>query len=434
MIGQPDAIVVNVTADTAVCPGSGVTISASATGGAGNFSYSWDNGLGFGPSHFVSPGVPTTYTVQVFDQSGCEAPSASVTVNIATVPTASFSSSAAQPCLLPTDISFSNTSTNASGYQWLFGNGAFSTEVNPTTTYTDAGSYTVTLIALSGAGCADTTTATVVIDDVPTVGFNLQNAQGCAPLVVNFNNTSTPGLQYQWNFGDGTTSTISNPIHVYDIPGDYEVSLIVTSATGCTDTLTLSAGVSVYPSPIADFTANQVSFPEPGNEYEFVNNSVGASLYNWDFGTGDQTDDFQPIYEFQNYGGYFVTLTAINEFGCADTAVHYVSVDLETHLYVPNALAIGEAGEAGLFLPKGTGLADYHVWVFDNWGNELWESTALINGSPAEGWDGSYRGQTVPQGSYVWKINAVFVDGEVWEGQVNTGGGVSNTGSVMVLY
>ncbi|MGB1319079.1 MAG: gliding motility-associated C-terminal domain-containing protein, partial [Flavobacteriales bacterium] len=129
-----------------------------------------------------------------------------------------------------------------------------------------------------------------------------------------------------------------------------------------------------------------------------------------------------------------VTLTAINEFGCADTAVHYLNIELNTHLYVPNAMGIGEPGEAGVFLPKGTGIEDYHVWIFDNWGNQLWESTALINGSPAESWDGQYKGQYVPQGSYVWKINATFVDGEIWEGQENTGGNTSNTGSIMVLY
>jgi PKD repeat protein len=262
----------------------------------------------------------------------------------------------------------------------------------------------------------------------------LTNAEGCAPLVVNFGNNSSPGFEYEWNFGDGTTSTISDPIHVYDIPGDYEVTLIVSSPNGCSDTLSLGAAVTAYPSPIADFTPNQIVFPEPGNEYDFVNNSVGADLYNWDFGNGIQTDEFEPTYEFPEYGGYFVTLTAINEFGCADTAVHYINVELYTSLHVPNAMAIGEQGEASLFLPKGTGIAEYHVWVFDNWGNMLWESTALENGSPSEGWDGYYKGSTVPQGSYVWKINATFIDGKVWDGQEFSNGNKGNSGTIMVLY
>jgi len=433
-ITEPDALAMVVSADTAVCLGSGVTISAAASGGSGNFSYSWDNGLGLGASHFVSPTAATTYSVEAFDQNGCSTGVFTVTVSIAAPPTAAFSSSASAPCVLPADIQFTNMSTGATGYQWILGNGTQSSDVNPTATYENAGTYTVTLIAISGAGCADTTTGTVIIDNVPTAGFTLNNAQGCAPLVVNFGNNSTTGLDYFWDFGDGTTSTISNPIHVYEIPGEYEVTLIVTGAGGCSDTLSLGAAVSAYPSPIADFTPNQTSFPEPGNEYEFVNNSVGADLYNWDFGNGIQTDEFQPTYEFPSYGGYFVTLTAFNEFGCADTAVHYVNVELETTLFVPNAMGIGEVGEASIFLPKGTGIAEYHLWIFDNWGNLLWESTALENGSPAEGWDGVYKGATVPQGSYVWKINATFVDGEIWDGQDFTNGKHGNSGTVTVLY
>ncbi|MCF8459885.1 MAG: HYR domain-containing protein [Flavobacteriales bacterium] len=433
-ITQPDAIVVSTTSDTAVCPGSGVTISASAIGGAGNFSYTWNNGLGLGASHFVSPTVATTYTVLVVDENGCAASLDSVTVNMASTPVAAFSSSASAPCVLPSDIQFTNMSSGATGYQWILGNGTQSSDVNPTATYANAGTYTVTLIAISGAGCADTTTGTVIIDNIPTAAFTLNNAQGCAPLVVNFGNNSTTGLDYLWDFGDGTTSTISHPIHVYDIPGEYEVTLIVSSLGGCSDTLSLGAAVSAYPSPIADFTANNTSFPDPGNEYEFVNNSVDADLYNWDFGNDDQSDEFQPTYEFPSYGGYFVTLTAINEFGCADTAVHYISVELQTTLYVPNAMGIGEVGEASIFLPKGTGIADYHLWIFDKWGNLLWESTALNNGSPAEGWDGVYKGAVVPMGSYVWKINATFVDGEIWDGQDFTNGKHGNSGTVMVLY
>jgi hypothetical protein len=129
-----------------------------------------------------------------------------------------------------------------------------------------------------------------------------------------------------------------------------------------------------------------------------------------------------------------VTLTAINEFGCADTAVHYINVESNTTLYVPNALGIGQPGNAGIFIPIGTGIEEYHLWIFDNWGNLLWETQALDNNSPAEGWDGQYKGQYVPQGSYVWKLDATFIDSEIWEGQESSNGKTSNTGSVMVLY
>jgi len=433
-ITQPTQVAVTASADTAICPGNAVVISASASGGAGNYSYTWNNGLGFGASHSVSPSQTTTYSVQAFDQSGCPAQSDSVTVSIANVPVASFSSSSIAACTLPADVSFTNTSTNATAYEWLLGNGQTSNVFEPTTIYATAGSYTVTLIATSGVGCADTATGVVLVEEVPVANFNIGNAQGCAPLLVSFDNGSGPGLTYFWDFGDGTSSNIPNPTHFYEGPGDYTVSLIVSSPGGCSDTLELTGGVTAYPSPVADFSAQTITYPEPGSTYQFENYSVGATLYNWDFGNGDESDEFQPIYDFPNFGGFFVTLTAINEFGCADTAVQYLNVELQTHLYVPNAMGVGQEGEAGLFLPKGTGIAEYHVWVFDNWGNQLWESTALINGSPAEGWDGSYKGKYVPQGSYVWKINATFIDGEIWDGQEFSNGKKGNSGTVMVMY
>ena len=433
-ITQPEEIVVTVTSDTAVCPGSGVTISASATGGAGNYSYSWDNGLGLGATHLVSPTTATTYNVEVFDQSGCPAAIASVTVDIAEVPVAEFTSDSDAPCVLPTTMNFTNLSTNANSYEWLLGNTTTSTDVNPTTTYDIAGSYTVTLIATSPAGCTDTATSILIVDDVPSVDFTLDNAQGCAPLPVNFGVNGPTGYEYYWDFGDGTTSNAPNPTHWYEIPGDFDVTLVVIAPGGCTDTVNSSAAVSAYPSPIADFTPQQIVFPEPGSEYEFINNSTGADLFNWDFGNGEQTDEFQPTHDYSGFGGYHVTLTAINQFGCADTAVHYINVELNTSLFVPNALGVGQPGEAAIFIPKGTGIEEYHLWVFDNWGNLLWETTALQNNSPSEGWDGQYKGQYVPQGSYVWKLDAVFIDGHVWEGQEHSNGKTSNTGSIMVLY
>jgi len=433
-IAQPDEVVVTTSADTAVCPGFGVGISATATGGAGNYSFSWNNGLGLGAAHDVNPTVSTTYVVQVFDQSGCAAQLDSVTVDIAETPVAAFSSASDAPCMLPTTIDFTNMSSNASGYQWILGNGELFSDENPTGTYSAAGTYTVTLIATSGVGCADTTTGTVVIDVVPTASFTLDNVAGCAPVTVDFGNDSENGFGYSWGFGDGSTSNISNPIYTYEMPGEYAVTLVVSSQNGCTDTLTLGAAVTVYSSPVANFTPNLVTFPEAGSTYEFVNESEGGDLYNWDLGNGEQTDEFEPTYDYPDYGGYFVTLTTINEFGCADTAVHYISVELTTGLFVPNAMVIGEVGEAGVFIPKGKGLSEYNVWIFDNWGNLIWESTALNNGSPAEAWDGQYKGQFVPQGSYVWKINAVFEDGSIWHGMKPSKGKVTNTGSIMVIF
>ena len=92
-------------------------------------------------------------------------------------------------------------------------------------------------------------------------------------------------------------------------------------------------------------------------------------------------------------------------------------------------------GEETVFLPKGLNLSTYHLQIFDTWGNKLWESTLLnsIDGSPLEAWDGKYRGSFVHQGTYVWRIDAVFEGGRVWGGKYYEGEGYKRVGTISVI-
>ena len=87
------------------------------------------------------------------------------------------------------------------------------------------------------------------------------------------------------------------------------------------------------------------------------------------------------------------------------------------------------------FLPKGIGLEQYHCRVYDTWGILLWESTALDeNGSPTEGWDGTLNGKPLPQNAFVWKIEASFIGGRIWEGmKYNGDNNYKPTGSVTLI-
>jgi hypothetical protein len=77
---------------------------------------------------------------------------------------------------------------------------------------------------------------------------------------------------------------------------------------------------------------------------------------------------------------------------------------------------------------------DYHITVFDNWGHLMWESTKLdVHGSPDEGWDGTFKGQLMPEGVYMWKISAVFVDGSVWKGSDIGKGEAKTIGTVTLI-
>jgi hypothetical protein len=113
------------------------------------------------------------------------------------------------------------------------------------------------------------------------------------------------------------------------------------------------------------------------------------------------------------------------------------------NLYVPNAFSPSSYNLGYReFLPKGLNLKDYHIMVFDKRGNLVWESKKLdcentlpdhCKGSPAEGWDGTFNGQPMPQDVYMWKINAVFRNNKVWEGSDSGTGSISNMGTVTLI-
>lgn len=143
-------------------------------------------------------------------------------------------------CNAPCDPGFTNTSTNADTYQWDFGDGGTSNEKNPSHTYTSGGTYNVKL-SVTGSFGSDDETVVVTINDAgmpPKASFTLSNADCKAPCDPGFTNTSVNAVSFDWDFGDGNSSTDENPSHIYDLSGDYDVTLTVTDGDGNTDDTT----------------------------------------------------------------------------------------------------------------------------------------------------------------------------------------------------
>jgi gliding motility-associated-like protein len=108
------------------------------------------------------------------------------------------------------------------------------------------------------------------------------------------------------------------------------------------------------------------------------------------------------------------------------------------NLYVPNAMSPGNTTclDCRYFKPKGMNLNEYHVMVFDKWGHLLWESSKITQDAlkmPEEYWDGTFEGKPMPQDVYMWKINANFKNGKVWEGSESGTGAVSTMGTVTLI-
>ncbi len=313
------------TSPAAGCVFAPITFTNTSTGGGSGM---WDFGdgataNGLNATHIYS--APGTYTVKLKMTNGNCQDSVTHNILIHPQPNAGFTSAPAMPCPAPQLITFTNTTSGGSTYTWSYGDGMSGAGANPTHTYTTNQNFIATLIATSAFGCKDT-----VMDTVKLIPNYLQAGaipfSGCAPLEVHFKRslftTPTSGVIYpyniathNWNFGDGTSSNLDTPTHIYTMPGTYTVILNVTTINGCTAADTIQILVGSKPNP--SFIANPTTVC-PNNPVAFTNTSTNALTYIWLFGDGGTTSFANPTYYYQITGTYNVTLIAMNN-GCDST-------------------------------------------------------------------------------------------------------------------
>jgi len=248
----------------------------------------------------------------------------------AQTPSAGFTVSAVQGCA-PFSVNFTNTSTGASTYQWIFGNGNFSTLQNPNNVYVNPGTYSVSLIAIAANGQRDTLTQSNYLTALPgpIVHFTVSSNDGCIEQTpFTFSNQSTGAVSYFWDFDDGTSSLQANPVKTYSQPDDYNVSLMATNSIGCNTVYNLPQTIVVHDLPTAAFTANSTVTCDPANPFVFTPEQTNASSYLWNFGDGTTSTQVSPTKTFSTPGIYTVSLYITNSFGCVDTLIrsNYVTV------------------------------------------------------------------------------------------------------------
>lgn len=227
----------------------------------------------------------------------------------------------------PLVVRFTDQSTgNPTSWQWDLGNGAQSTQQNPTTTYFNPGTYTVTLTATNTNGSNTLTrTAYITVFSNPTISFTASNTQGCFPLRVQFTDQSTPGsgvlTAWEWDFGDGNTSTLQNPFHIYTQAGNFNVTLKATNDRGCTRIFSRQQYISVSPGVKADFSNTLPTVCRPPASISFTNLSTGPGTitYLWTFGDATSSNLTNPNHTYTNAGTYSVALIAQSSLGCVDT-------------------------------------------------------------------------------------------------------------------
>jgi len=252
-----------------------------------------------------------------------------LTLNLSAQLRANFSASPVSGCA-PIVVQFTDQSSgNPTQWRWDLGNGTISSLQNPSGTYFNPGTYTVKLVVRNAAGNADSLIRTqyVTVYASPSVNFTANDSLGCAPQNVQFSNTSVAGSgnisSYQWDFGDGTSSSLQNPAHNYTTPGTYTVTLQVTNSFGCVKTFTKSQYIRVGSGTQAGFNYTVTSLCAAPVTVNFTNTSAGtgAMSYQWNFGDGTTSNSLNPVHTYAANGSYTVTLIAISSQGCIDTLV-----------------------------------------------------------------------------------------------------------------
>ncbi|HLP11664.1 MAG TPA: PKD domain-containing protein, partial [Flavobacteriales bacterium] len=282
---------------------------------------------------------------------------------------------------------------------------------------------------------SDTSTLVHTVYPTPQASFTVAPNPGCENQDVYFTNTSTNATTYTWSFGDTTGSTAINPSHAYSATGFYSVTLMAYGAGGCGDTITVAPAVYINPTPTADFSYVNVTDPANNGTIVFTNQSTGAISYVWNFGNGNASTEENPTEKYNTFGPFLASLLATNQFGCTDTVVKEIIVDFYSGLFIPNAMYPGSDNfEVANFIPKGVSLKTFDITIYDDWGNLIWESTALdAQGRPTEYWDGTFKGLPVQQDSYVWKVVATFMDDSLWRGKEYSDGYFRNAGTITVI-
>ncbi|MDB5202566.1 MAG: hypothetical protein JWQ27_1975 [Ferruginibacter sp.] len=292
----------------------------NASTGTGVLTYLWDFGDG-GTSSQTNPAhnytVAGSYTVKliVTNSTGCT--DTLIRQNAITIGTvdAAFTSPSSV-CVNNLFIATNTSSPAPVSATWDFGDGTTANSINGTKLYAAPGTYTVKLLSDFGA-CTDSAFATITVLPKPQAAFTGNPLSSCTvPRTVNFTSTSIGAITYEWNFGDGGTSTLQNPSHVYSTPGNFSVTLVATNASGCTDTLTKADFVKIALPVVSINNLPQLGCgPFSWTFSSTLVSSEPAVSYSWDFGDGGTSASANPTHIFAA-GDFTITVTITTASGC----------------------------------------------------------------------------------------------------------------------
>ncbi len=249
--------------------------------------------------------------------------------------------------------------------------------------------------------------------------FDANQYEACSPLVVYFENNSQYGHSYEWDFGDGTTSTEREPTHTYYEAGYYNVSLKVIGDGG---ERYYFAVFQVFENPVADFVVTPEVAILPDATVHIYNLSEKATSYFWDVGDGTTYISRDVVHRYQEMGEYRIKLIAYTDNACVDSTSRFPAVWVRGAGFIrfPNAFVPSKVGPSGgqyddvdykneIFHPVYHAVVEYKLMIFNRWGEQIFESNDI-----KVGWDGYYNGKLSSQDVYVYRAVGKYSNGQTF--------------------
>jgi len=403
---RPDASF-TVSGNNGACLGQAVTFTSTTTIPSGSVTtWNWDLGDGTTPVYNngnpfnVTYATTNNYTVKLVTVSdrGCFSTVATQVVRISPLPVADFTKPTGI-CMPGGNAGFTNLSSvsDNSGltYQWNFGDGNNSTATNPVHIYANSGSYSVSLLATSGFGCINQVNQ--VVDgffDKPVAGFSVSPQELC--IFTDASTAPNSSVQsWNWNFGDGNSAAVVNPVKNYSVPGVYNVSLIVTNTVGCVSDPFIIP-VTVHLQPVIDAGPSLV-LPQ-GTQVLMKATANSTNLnFTWSPSFGlDNPTALNPTLTALADQTY--TLVALGAFGC--TAMDTMTVKILKPVIIPNVFSPnGDNIHDQWMLPNLTDYPGATVEVFNRYGQQVFYSEGY-----STPWNGTLKGKPLPVATYYYII------------------------------
>jgi gliding motility-associated-like protein len=250
------------------------------------------------------------------------------------------------------------------------------------------------------SGCGNTDSVYITVEQKVNASFIPDIFQGCEPLTVNFSDMSNPNIvKWDWDFGDGGSSTKKDPQHTYDA-GVYDITLKVEAQSGCKGELSVPKLINVYPKPDVLFEADPTVATIDDPTFNFTNKTTNGSNWEWNFGepgSSSNTSTFEhPTHTYESEGDYIVWLVATSDKGCKDSAMIAVKVIVD-EIEVPNVIT-----------PNGDGINDYFkiknieriesstLRIYNRWGKKIFEASPYQN---------DWNGNGAADGVYYWELD-----------------------------